>query len=100
MDKEQFKEDIYYWIGFMLTSALALDKEPSDYGVIRLLDSTERLITILEKHGLADSYLSNLCQQLRDENTSSVNLTRRKEVVRKLTQEYTQELLKIIEQIE
>ena len=98
MDREAFKEDVYYWLGFMLTSAAALSKEPPDYGIIRLLDSTERLISILDHHGLADPFLLEIRQQIKDENEGSVNTTRRTEMIQKLILEYTDELVRIIEQ--
>jgi hypothetical protein len=98
MDREEFLEDIYCWIGFMLTSAVALNTEPPDYGTIRLLDSTERLISILDKHGFADPFLLNMRQQLKEEKEGSVNIARRKELLNKIILEYSDKLISLIDQ--
>lgn len=92
MDKESLKEDFYYLIGYMLTSANGLYKEPADYGVIRLLDTTERLISILEDHNIADHFLLHLRDELKEEKEGAMDNERRKVMIRRLVMEYTEEL--------
>ena len=41
----------------MLSSARGLMDEPREYGPFRLVDTAERLISILEKYGFADEFL-------------------------------------------
>lgn len=92
MNSEAFREDIYYWIGFMLSSAVALENEPKDYGAIRLLTSTERMILILADHGIADEYMLELLQQIRTENEASVDPNRRRETLNRLLLRYSDEI--------
>jgi hypothetical protein len=93
VDKDELQEDIYHWVGFMLTSARALYQEPADYRGIRLLDSTERLISILENHGLADDFMTHVREELKLEKEGSVNESHRKELIDKLILEYTNALI-------
>ncbi len=92
MDSETFREDIYFWIGFMLSSAAALENEPHDYGAIRLLTSTERMISILADHGIADEFMLDLMQQIRTENEGSVDPDRRRETLNRLLLKYSDEI--------
>lgn len=92
MNSETFREDLYYWIGFMLSSAAALENEPQDYGVIRLLTSTERLISILAEHGIADEFMLDIRQQIKTEIEGEVDPGRRREMLGKMLLRYSDEI--------
>jgi hypothetical protein len=49
--------DLFELFCFMVSSARGLMDEPKTYGPFRIIDSVSRLISILEKHGLADNFL-------------------------------------------
>ncbi len=54
------REDKRAWLDlfcFMTTSAKGCVGEPTIYGPFRLIDSVEKIITILEKQGLTDDFL-------------------------------------------
>ena len=53
-------EDFYGVLSYLLTSALGLVNEPKSYGPLRLLDSTIRLIDVLEARGMTDDFLGRL----------------------------------------
>lgn len=73
MDANSLKNELFYLIAYMLTSARGLYDEPAGYGVFRLLDATGRLLEIIEKNDLADEYLSMLKQQVDEEREGSVD---------------------------
>ena len=49
--------DLFELFCFMLSSARGLMDEPKTYGPFRIIDAVSRLISILEKHQLADEFL-------------------------------------------
>ena len=58
-DEEQPKELIRAWLElfcFMTSSARGCVKEPTIYGPFRLIDSIEKIITILDEQGIADDF--------------------------------------------
>jgi hypothetical protein len=58
-DEGQKKEIIRAWLKlfcFMTSSARGCVKEPTIYGPFRLVDSIEKIITILDKQGMADDF--------------------------------------------
>jgi hypothetical protein len=56
-NKDDLRNEIFELLCFMLSSARGLIDEPKAYGPFRIIDSVSRLITILEKHQLADDFL-------------------------------------------
>ncbi|MBO8182501.1 MAG: hypothetical protein H0Z28_06880 [Archaeoglobus sp.] len=57
LKNRDLKDDLFELICFMLSSARGLMDEPKAYGPFRIIDSVSRLISILEKHQLADDFL-------------------------------------------
>jgi hypothetical protein len=60
MNNEVLRRDLFLLVGYLLTSAHNLHNEPAGYGPFRLLDTAGRLLAIMEAHGLADPFLSQL----------------------------------------
>jgi len=57
-----------------------------------LIDATERLLSIMEDHGLVDNFLLKLRQELKREKEASMDNVRQKEMVSRMVIEYTEEL--------
>ena len=55
--REEIKRTWLELFCFMTTSARGLVGEPTIYGPFRLIDSLEKIITILEEQGLTDDFL-------------------------------------------
>jgi hypothetical protein len=51
------ERDLFELFCFMISSARGLMDEPKAYGPFRIIDAMSRLISILEKHNLADEFL-------------------------------------------
>lgn len=60
MNSEVLRRDLFLLVGYLLTSAHNLYDEPAGYGPFRLLDTAGRLLAIMEAHGLADPFLTQL----------------------------------------
>ncbi len=60
MDNEVLRQDLFLLVGYLLTSAHNLYDEPAGYGPFRLVDAAGRLLAIMEAHGLADPFLTQL----------------------------------------
>ncbi len=56
---EGMKKDFFELLCFILSSARGLMEEPQLYGPFRLIDTASRLISVLEKYGIADEFLIN-----------------------------------------
>jgi len=92
MDTEKLREDIFFLIGFILTSMQGLYHEPAEYGIYRLLDVGGRLLSIIEIHGLSDDFLRKLGQEIEEEKAESMDSDRQKATISRLALEYTAEL--------
>jgi hypothetical protein len=92
MDNHQLQEDLFYLVGFLLSSAHGLYSEPAEYGVFRLMDTAGRLLEIMERHGLSDEFLQRLQGEIDEEKSGSMDDDRQKETINELVVEYTQEL--------
>lgn len=53
-------DDLSDLAGFMVVSARGLLDEPAHYGPFRLVDATSRLVTALERNGMATGELTAL----------------------------------------
>ncbi len=60
------RDDLFELFCFMISSARGLMDEPKDYGPFRIVDSISRLITILEKHQLADDFLTREKEKIEE----------------------------------
>jgi hypothetical protein len=92
MDTETLREDLFFLIGFILSSMHGLYHEPADYGIYRLLDAGGRLLSIMETHGLSDDFLRKLGQEIDEEKSGSMDSDRQKDTISRLVMEYTEEL--------
>lgn len=92
MDTETLKEDLFFLIGFILTSMHGLYHEPAEYGINRLLDAGGRLLSIMEAHGLSDDFLRKLGLEIEEEKEGSMDSDRQKDTISRLAMEYTEEL--------
>jgi hypothetical protein len=92
MDPEKLREDVFFLIGFILTSMQGLYNEPAEYGIYRLLDVGGRLLSIIETHGLSDDFLHNLSQEIEEEKAGSMDSDRQKATISRLALEYSAEL--------
>ncbi|MDH5695374.1 MAG: DUF6092 family protein [Dehalococcoidia bacterium] len=57
IEEEKFRYDLLKLFCYIITSARGCLDEPKLYGPFRLVDSVERLITLLDSEGLADDFL-------------------------------------------
>jgi hypothetical protein len=73
MDKEAFQEELFNLIAYMITSARGLHDEPADYRTFRLLDSTGRLLEIMEAQDLLDPFLEEMKDAVDDERFGAMN---------------------------
>ncbi len=58
-EEAKFRFEVIKLLCFMVTSAAGCVNEPKLYGPFRLIDSVERIITLLDNEGLADDFLKN-----------------------------------------
>jgi len=57
IEEEKLRYDLIKLFCYIITSARGCVEEPKMYGPLRLIDSVERIITLLDKQGLADDFL-------------------------------------------
>ncbi|NPV86655.1 MAG: hypothetical protein HPY45_11685 [Anaerolineae bacterium] len=94
MDANSLKNQLFYLIAYMLSSARGLYDEPADYAVFRLLDATGRLLEIMETNGLTDEYLSMLKQQVDEEREGSMDEARQRQRLDHIVLEMASEMEK------
>lgn len=56
---DDMRKEFFELLCFILSSARGLMEEPQAYGPFRLVDTASRLISVLEKYGIADEFLMN-----------------------------------------
>jgi len=57
IEQEKLRYDLLKLFCYIITSARGCIEEPKLYGPFRLIDSVERIITLLDNEGLADDFL-------------------------------------------
>lgn len=57
IEEEKLGYDLLKLFCYIITSARGCVEEPKLYGPLRLLDSMERIITLLDNEGLANDFL-------------------------------------------
>lgn len=57
IEEERLRYELLKLFCYLIASARGCIEEPKIYGPFRLIDSVERLITLLEDQGLADDFL-------------------------------------------
>jgi len=72
MDKTAFREDLFNLVSYMVTSARGLHDEPAEYRTFRMLDTTGRLLEIMESHDLLDPFLMEIKDAVDDERFGSM----------------------------
>ena len=65
-DSKDLKDDLFDLFCFMISSARGLMDEPKAYGPFRIIDSVSRLISILERHKLADEFLKREKEKIEE----------------------------------
>jgi hypothetical protein len=83
-DQNKLQEDLFYLLGYLLSSARGLYEEPADYGIFRLMDAATRLLGIMDEHDLNDAFLSNLKNILDEEVAGNMDETRQKETLERV----------------
>ncbi len=92
MDTDGLREDIFYLLGFILTSMHGLYHEPPEYGIYRLMDVGGRLLSIMEMHGLSDDYMRKLSEEIEEEKAGCMDTDRQKATIDRLAHAYAVEL--------
>jgi len=64
--KEEIKKDLLELFCHMSASARGCVEEPKLYGPLRMIDSMEKMIQLLEKRGLADDFLKEEKEKIKE----------------------------------
>jgi hypothetical protein len=92
-ETQELKNDLFYLITYLITSARGLLDEPAEYGIYRLLDTTGRLLEILEANQLMDDpFLQDLKNRISEEMAGSMNSQRQREKLDELLEMVTMEI--------
>jgi len=79
MNQDELKEELFNLTAYMITSARGLYDEPADYGIFRLLDSSGRLLAIMESMGWMDPFLTGLRQAIDEEREGNMDEERQQD---------------------
>ncbi|MCM2535062.1 DUF6092 family protein [Neobacillus pocheonensis] len=63
----QILEHLHDYVAYTLTSAKGLYREPHSYGAMRIIDSMERALNLLQEAGIKDDELDNVLSSIRKE---------------------------------
>ncbi|MFC5449372.1 DUF6092 family protein [Paenibacillus aestuarii] len=66
ISEEELHNRILDFVGYVLTAARALYKEPQAYGPMRLVDTLTKAVQLLEDAGVRDESLSDTLAVIRD----------------------------------
>jgi hypothetical protein len=72
-NQSELKEELFQLVAYMVSSARGLYDEPADYGIFRLLDSSGRLLAIMESQGLIDPFLADLKKLVDEEREGNMD---------------------------
>jgi len=92
MEMDKLNDEFFNLVAYMVTSARGLIDEPSDYGIFRLLDSSGRLLAIMEAGGTLDPFLTHLKEEIDQEREGSMDEDRQREHLDQLVVEIAHEL--------
>jgi len=92
MPDHTLQQDLFLFLGYLLSSAHGLYGEPQGYGPFRLLDASRRLLGVMDAHGLSDPYLKELCQALEDAVTGTAGDEELRRIADGLVLRYAEEL--------
>ena len=88
----ELKNDLFYLISYIVSSARGLYDEPADYGTFRLIDSAGRLLAIMETHGLDDPFTARLRQSLDEEREGNMDNETQREHLDQMILDIVQEM--------
>lgn len=80
LDERTLKSDLVFLISYLVTSARELIDDPKSYGPLRLMESTKRLIAIMEKNGISDEKLESVVKEI-DEGKLSQRMDQSEEEI-------------------
>jgi hypothetical protein len=92
MNNDALRRDLFLLTGYLLTSAHNLYQEPAGYGPFRLMDTAGRLLELMETHGLADPFTTQLLGAIQTERFGSSNNEELRDFLNKLSLQYATEL--------
>jgi len=92
MKKNKLQDDLFLFIGYLLTSAHGLYGEPAGYGPFRLLDASGRLLEIMQRHDLSDRFLDELEAAIEAERFGTSNDEQLEKALDDLCLRYAREL--------
>lgn len=72
-NQTELKEELFQLVAYMITSARGLYDEPADYGIFRLLDSSGRLLAIMDYQGFTDPFLADLKKFVDEEREGNMD---------------------------
>jgi hypothetical protein len=74
--EEQLIEKLRDYVAYSLTSAKGLYREPHSYGAMRMIDSMERAISLLQEAGIKDKALEEGLSSVRKERWRAMTDTK------------------------
>ena len=90
---QELKNDLFYLIAYLITSARGLLDEPAEYGIYRLMDTTGRLLEIMEANQLMDDpFLQDLKNRISEEMAGSMDSQRQREKLDELLEMVSAEM--------
>jgi hypothetical protein len=91
-DQIGLQEELFHLAAYMVTSARGLYDEPADYGIFRLLDSSGRLLAIMESQGFLDPFLADLKKMVDDEREGNMDYEGQRERLDKAVLDIAREM--------
>jgi Family of unknown function (DUF6092) len=92
MELDKLQDELFNLVAYMVTSARGLYDEPPDYGIFRLLDSSGRLLAIMESGAALDPFLTHLKEEIDQEREGNMDEDRQRERLDHLVLEIAHEL--------
>ena len=90
--QSELSEELFHLIAYMITSARGLFDEPADYGIFRLLDSSGRLLAIMESQNMLDPFLTDLKKIVDEEREGSMDYEGQQERLDKAVMDIAREM--------
>jgi hypothetical protein len=91
-NQSELKEELFQLVAYMITSARGLYDEPADYGIFRLLDSSGRLLAIMESQGLTDPFLLDLKKLVDEEREGNMDYDGQRDRLDKVVMDIAREM--------
>ncbi len=97
MKNDALKRELFLLVGYLLTSAHGLYKEPHGYGPFRLLDAAGRLLALMQAQGLSDPFLKEIEGQIEKERFGASDDQGLQKTLDQICLHYAEELKQRIE---